>query len=72
MFEMVTDRLNYSNAMIACEEAGGHLANIASDSRTSFLSSMISSALINKTVTLRKAFVGLFYENDFVAVTGTY
>lgn len=70
LFEMVTDRLNYSNAMIACEDNGGHLANIVSDPRTSFLTTLVSSVLVNQTVGQRKAFVGLFFENEFITITG--
>lgn len=70
MFEIITQSLNYSNAMIACEDNGGHLANVVSDMRTSFLANLVSSTLTNQTTTLRKAFVGLFYENDFVTITG--
>jgi len=58
--------------MIACENVGGHLANVVSDSRTSFLAALVSSDLQNKTLNNRKAFVGLFFENDFVTITGTY
>lgn len=77
MFEMVaTDVSNYSNAMIACEHAGGHLANVLSDSRTSFLATLVSTINVNRTAAAanrNKAFVGLFYENDdFVSVTGEY
>ncbi|XP_025417877.1 uncharacterized protein LOC112688741 [Sipha flava] len=70
MFEMIIDRLNYSNAMVACEDAGGHLANVVSDPRTSFLASLVSSALANQTASARRAFVGLFFENEFVTITG--
>ncbi|XP_025198214.1 uncharacterized protein LOC112597892 [Melanaphis sacchari] len=70
VFELVTNHLNYSNAMIACEDAGGHLANVVSDSRTSFLAALVSSDLKNKTLNNRKAFVGLFFENEFVTITG--
>lgn len=70
MFEMVMDRLNYSNAMVACEDVGGHLANVVSDLRTSFLASLVSSALANQTASARRAFVGLFFENEFVTITG--
>ncbi|VVC28814.1 Hypothetical protein CINCED_3A023927 [Cinara cedri] len=56
--------------MVACEDAGGHLANVGSDSRTSFLASLVSSALANHTASYRKAFVGLFSDGGFVAVTG--
>lgn len=71
VFEMVTNHLNYSNAMMACEDIGGHLANVVTDYRTSFLAALVSSELRNKTVTNRKAYVGLFFENEFVTITGT-
>jgi len=67
---MVMNPLNYSNAMVACEDVGGHLANVVSDSRTSFLATLVSSDLKNNTPTNRKAFVGLFFENGFVTITG--
>ncbi|XP_060856888.1 uncharacterized protein LOC132934581 isoform X1 [Metopolophium dirhodum] len=70
VFEMVMNPLNYSNAMVACEDVGGHLANVVSDSRTSFLATLVSSDLKNNTPTNRKAFVGLFFENGFVTITG--
>lgn len=70
VFELVADPLNYSNAMIACEDAGGHLANVVSDSRTSFLASLVSTLSFNQTVSVHKAFVGLFFENEFVTITG--
>ncbi|XP_060844821.1 uncharacterized protein LOC132924486 [Rhopalosiphum padi] len=70
VFELVTNHLNFSNAMVACEDVGGHLANVVSDSRTSFLSALVSSDLKNKTINNRKAFIGLFFENDFVTITG--
>lgn len=62
--------MNYSNAMEACEEAGGQLANIVSDTRTSLLAALISSALTNYTIRHRRAFVGLFYDEQFVTITG--
>jgi len=56
--------------MIACEDVGGHLANVVSDPRTSFLASLVSSDLKNNTPSNRKAFIGLFIENGFVTITG--
>lgn len=72
VFEMVADPMNYSNAMVACEDAGGHLAHVGSDSRTSFLAGLVQSEPTNNRIAakVRKAFVGLFFENDFVTITG--
>lgn len=66
------DPMNYSNAMVACEEAGGHLAHVGSDSRTSFLAGLVQSwPTTNRTeAKVRRAFVGLFFEDDFVTITG--
>ncbi|XP_050438696.1 pulmonary surfactant-associated protein D-like isoform X2 [Adelges cooleyi] len=70
IFDVVSDRMNFSNAMEACEEVGGHLANIVSETRTSMLSALVSSTLTNFTIRNRRAYVGLFFDEDFVTIMG--
>ncbi|XP_050530649.1 uncharacterized protein LOC126899644 isoform X1 [Daktulosphaira vitifoliae] len=70
VFDIITNRMNYSDAIEACIDAGGHLANIVSDTRTSLLASLVSSALTNYTTKHQRAFVGLFFDEHFVTITG--